>query len=215
MERDVVSQGRMTIIRDLHALTRPTSGGRRRTTGDDRGLRRTLTTADKVAELVGNRDLIEERPRSHHSNAWNRHRVESVKAKFLTLSVVVLEGSNRFGNDLGLGIAAAAGFGLIFLNYQKDHRVEVNKAYVRPCRPVAVSADGKRNLIPRAKDRPERIETCDFEDTSSQIVNGSFLSGICTRCEIEVCEKAIRGPWRNERKWWDRRWRVSWNLGGR
>ena len=213
MERDVVSQGRATIIGDLHALTRPTSG-RRRTTGDDRGLRRILTTADTIAELLGNRDLIEERPRSHHSNAWNRHRVESGKTKFLTLSVVMLEGSNRFGNDLGLGIGAAAEFGLIFLNYQKDHKVEVNKAYVRSCRPVAVSADGKRNLIARAKNRPELIETCDFEDTSSQIVNGSFLSGIGTRCEIEVRESDTC-PWRNERKWWDRRWRVSWNLGGR
>jgi hypothetical protein len=142
-----------------------------------------LTTADTVAEFLGNWDPIEEWPRSHHSNAWNRHRVESGKAKLVTLSVVTLKGSNRFGNNLGLGIGREADVSLIFLNYQKDHGVEVNKAYVRLCRPVAVSADGKRNFVARAKDCASLIETCDFEDTSSQIVNGC-LSGICTRCEI-------------------------------
>jgi hypothetical protein len=142
-----------------------------------------LTTADTVAEFLGNWDLIEEWPRSHHNNAWNYHRVESGKAKLLTLSVVILKGSNRFGNGLGLRISGAE-VGLIFLNYQKDHGIEVNKAYVRSCSPVAVSADGKRNVVARAKDCAKLIETCDFEDTSSQIVNGCFLSGICTRCEV-------------------------------
>ena len=142
-------QGSATIIGDLHALRRPSSG-RRRTTSDDGGLRRIFTTDDTVAEFLSNWDLVEEWPRSHHNNAWNRHLVESGKAKLLTLSVVILKGSDRFGDDLGFGIGAAED-GLIFLNYQKDYGVEVNKAYVRSC-PVAVSADGKRNVIACAKD---------------------------------------------------------------
>ena len=178
MERVVVLQGSATIIGDLHTLRRPTSGGRR-TTGDDRGLQRILTTDDTVAEFLGSWDLVEKWPRSRHNNAWNRHLVKSGKAKLLTLSVVILKGSNCFGDDLGFGIRGAE-VGLIFLNYQKNHGVEVNKAYVRSCSPVAVSADGKRNVVACAKDCASLIETCDFEDAFREIVDGAFLSSICT-----------------------------------
>jgi hypothetical protein len=93
----LVLQGSATIIGNLHALRCPTSGGRR-TMGDDRRLWKILTAADTVAGFFGNWGLIEEWPGSHHSNAWNRHRIESGKAKLLTLSVVILKGTMTWGS---------------------------------------------------------------------------------------------------------------------
>ena len=149
-----------------------------------------MTSSDTVAEPLGNRDLVKERPCSHHCNARDGHRVELGKTKVRALTVVVLKGSNRFCNDLRLRVTRGEGR-LILLNDKKDHGVEVNKTHVRSGGSMTIPTNGKRNVVSRAKDRANLIETCNLKNTFRQVIDGTFLPSICTRCQIEVGKKAI------------------------
>ena len=175
----------MPIIWDFHAFGGPSSGGRS-TTSNDCWLRGKLTSSDKVAELLGNWDLVKEWPYSHHCNARNGHGVELEKTKVRTLTVVVLKGGNRFCNDLRLRVTRGEGL----LNDKKDHGVEVNKRHIRSGS-TTIPTNGKRNVVSRAKDRADLVETCNLKNTFCQVMDGTFLPNICTRCQVKIGKKAI------------------------
>lgn len=145
---------------ELHALKRPTPAGWSTASYNCR-LQGLLTRNNTITELRGDWDLVKERPRSHHGNAWDGHHVERGKVQVRAFSIVVLKSGNRFHNDLRLWIDRVDSWS-ISLNDQKDYGTNVNEAHIRPRRPMRVSADRKRDVIARAKDCAELIETGDF-----------------------------------------------------
>ena len=71
------------------------------------------------------------------------------------------------------------------------HEVEVNKTHVRSGGSMTIPTNSKRNVVSRAKDRADLVETCNLKNTFRQVIDGTFLSSICTRCQAEVGKKAI------------------------
>lgn len=157
---------------------------------NDCWLRGELISSDTVTELLCNWDLVKEWPCSHHCNARDGHHVELGKIEVCALPVVVLKGSNRFCDDLRLRITGGEHL-LIHLNNNKDHGVEVNKTHVRFGASMNIATNGKGNIVSHAKDCASLVETGNLKNTFRQIVDGTLLPSIWTRCQIEVRKKAI------------------------
>ena len=142
-------QSELSVFRILHPGASPPDMRCYSNTSQDLGLSSGIPASDdSVAQLCGDRDEIEGRASTSHSNAGDGHGTKRIEATVSALPVVELEGGDTPRYNLSLCVSPV-GEGHVLNEYKENEGWVVDKTHVRLSDAVGFAADGERHDVTR------------------------------------------------------------------